>query len=287
MSEKIAILIPTRNQPLAIEALLETIEESTIKPEQVIIVSSGEEISSVVDKFKDRFPIDYEHTSIKGQIAQKRIGIGLIERNIDWCLFLDDDLLLESQTLEITLHALNSNVFTNVVGAGLAIPSTSRSAVLSKAKRRLAKSLQLWSEDPGRVLKSGHATSYLDSKSVVSTQWLNGASIWKSELVGQYGKGLPSTPYAACEDLIFSYPNSKIGTLIFIPNAKVNFQSLELSPYDNFEVIKAASYWRYFFVLQHQELSIRWFFFSQVVRSIFALLRTKESKIRLMKDLFS
>jgi len=282
----LAILIPTRNRPIAIDRILESISRSTLKPEQVIVVSSGQDIGSVIKNYSKVLPITHSHTDAIGQIAQKRIGVGLIAQNITWCVFLDDDLLLEESALEIAMSTAHSYTRTDVIGIGLSTPVTSRGINLPEYLEILARLFKLSSNLPGKVLSSGHASSYLQSDSIIETQWLNGASIWKVECAKNYGSDLPSTPYAACEDLIFSYPLSKQGTLIYIPSAKVDFQDTELSNLDSLEVFRAASIWRLFFITKHKELSFSWFFLTQVLRSFYVLKKGKSKRLSLSLELF-
>jgi glycosyltransferase involved in cell wall biosynthesis len=283
--ESVAILIPTRNRPIALGRLLESISGSTLKPEQVIVVSSGQDIGSVIDKYSKALPIIHSHTDEIGQIAQKRIGVGLIAQNITWCVFLDDDLLLGQSALEIAMSTAKSYNPTEVIGIGLGTPVTSRGINLPVYLEILARSFKLSSNLPGKVLNSGHASSYLQSESVIETQWLNGASIWKVEQAKNYGRDLPSTPYAACEDLIFSYPLSKQGTLIYVPHAKVSFQDNELSNFDSLEVFSAATAWRLFFINQHKELSFSWFFLTQILRSLYLLKKVESKRLSLSVEL--
>jgi glycosyltransferase involved in cell wall biosynthesis len=283
--ESVAILIPTRNRPIAIGRLLESISVSTLKPEQVIVVSSGQDIRSVIDKYSKALPIIHFHTDAIGQIAQKRIGVELIAQDITWCVFLDDDLLLGRSALEIALSTAKLYNPTKVIGIGLSTPVTSRGINLPVYLEILARSFKLSSKLPGKVLCSGHASSYLQSDSVIETQWLNGASIWRVEQAKNYGRNLPSTPYAACEDLIFSYPLSKQGTLIYVPHAKVNFQDDELSNFDSLEVFRAATAWRLFFVNQHKELSFSWFFLTQVLRSLYVLKKAGRKRLSVLVEL--
>jgi glycosyltransferase involved in cell wall biosynthesis len=283
--EAVAILIPTRNRPIAIGHLLESISRSTLKPEQVIIVSSGQDIGSVINKYSKALPITHSHTDAIGQIAQKRIGVGLIAQNITWCVFLDDDLLLQERALEIAMNTAHSYACTEVIGLGLSTPVTSRGINLPAHLEILVRFFKLSSNMPGKVLSSGHASSYLQSDSIIETQWLNGASMWLAEDARGYGLNLPSTPYAACEDLIFSFPLSKKGTLLFIPDAKVFYQDTELSQFDSFRVIEAASLWRFYFVSIHKELSLGHFFLSQLVRNIYAMIYSKDSKLKLLLEL--
>ena len=103
----------------------------------------------------------------------------MIARNITWCVFLDDDLLLQESALEIAMSTANSYSSTEVIGIGLSTPVTSRGVVLPKYLEILARLLKLYSNQPGKVLSSGHASSYLQSDSIIETQWINGASIRK------------------------------------------------------------------------------------------------------------
>jgi GT2 family glycosyltransferase len=280
MHRDFAVLIPTRNRPEKVAKLLSSLAASNRKPHQVIIVASGDDIWPTVAKFSESLPITYSHTTSRGQIAQKEIGISKIIPAAEWCLFLDDDLLVTPDTIDNAFEAISSNITGEVIGVGLSLPPTTRASDVNLILRRAANFFGIRSNPPGRVFKNGHASSYLQEKEVVETQWLNGASLWKSECLDTYGKGFPSTSYAACEDLIFSYPLSKLGKLIYAPNAKLRFQENELSNFDSIGVMEAAAYWRFYLVSTNKELS-RWSFaFSQIGRALFAIIRTKEHRFQ-------
>lgn len=278
MDRNFAVLIPTRNRPEKVAKLLSSIASSNRKPHQVIIVASGDDIWPTIAKFSDSLPITYSHTTSTGQIAQKKIGISMIIPTAEWCLFLDDDLSLTPNTIENAFEALSSNTTSKVIGVGLSLPPTTRASDVNWILRRTANFFGIKINPPGRVFKNGHASSYLQEKEVIETQWLNGASLWRSECLDTYGKGFPSTSYAACEDLIFSYPLSKLGKLIYAPSAKLQFQDNELSNFDGFSVIEAAAFWRFYFVSTNKELSKWSFAFSQIGRALFAIIRTKEHR---------
>jgi glycosyltransferase involved in cell wall biosynthesis len=283
--DKVVILIPTRNRPQQLLRLLRSISVSKLKPVQVVIVSSGIDVSEVINRFRDSLQITYIHSAIKGQVAQKRLGVKVVRRDSDWCVFLDDDLVVEETTIGVALETASAYSKKDVIGIGLSLIPTSREFHFTPRWLRIARILKLSSELPGRVLESGHATSYLQSKNVIETQWLNGASIWRTGHIQQYGVGLPSTNYAACEDLIFSYPLSKIGTLIYVPNAKLAFQSEDFSKLDSIEAFKAASFWRFYFVSCHKELSMRWFLMSQIARTFFLIKKSEDKSVRVLGEL--
>jgi GT2 family glycosyltransferase len=275
---KIAVLIPTRNRPEKIAKLLDSLRSSTIKPNQIIVVASGADIKNHLKPFEDIFEITYQYTQIVGQIAQKRIGISLINEENNWCLFLDDDLTVDRRAIEFALEAVNSRFAPGVVGVGLSLPSTSRAQNASRITVRMGSLFGIHTNIPGKVLRNGHATSYLHLGEIVTTEWLNGASMWRKSVVDTYGLGIPSTRYAACEDLIFSYPLRKKGELIYAPKAKLHFQDVELSDFDSQFVFESASYWRYYFVCQNG-LSRISFFYSQFGRIIYIVLKTRNKKL--------
>ena len=282
---KLVILIPTRNRPKELSVLLDSIAKSHRLPNQVVIVASGLDVGGVVNAFRDSIRIDYHFTETKGQIAQKRIGVELVSPEIEWCLFLDDDLRISQDCITKAFDAVGHISKKEIIGIGLNLPPSSRSLNLSWSKKNILRLFKLYSREPGRVLSSGHATSYLQETRVTETQWLNGASIWRTSVARNYGKDLPSTSYAACEDLIFSYPLSKQGILIYVPEARVDFQSNELTQFDSLEVIKSASYWRFFFVAKSSDLSFKWFFLSQVVRVLYAVKTAKQNRVQLLVEL--
>ena len=286
----IAVVIPTRNRPEKLKRLLESISNSTILPKQVVIVASGIDVQKITDNFANVFDITYLYSEVAGQIAQKRIGISSLRKDIDWCMFSDDDLLIGSHAIHNALvESIKFEEIKNkrIVGIGFYLPPNSRSLEFSKFMKRLAIIFQLGSRYPGKVLRSGHATSYLQNEYVTETQWLNGASMWRAEYAREYGKNLVSIPYAACEDLIFSYPLRKKGVLIFVPSAKLDFQDREFSNFNSIEVMKTASLMRYYFVSTNKEMSTLAFCWSQIFRTFFAFKEAKTQNPKLFLQLFS
>jgi glycosyltransferase involved in cell wall biosynthesis len=280
MHRDFAILIPTRNRPEKVAKLLSSIRSLSRKPQQIIIVASGEDISTTIAEFSGLLPISYKHTQSIGQIAQKKIGISMLIPTTEWCLFLDDDLLLTHSAIDDAFNAVDSHTAGEVIGVGLSLPPTTRASDVNVFLRSAANFFGIRANQPGKVFKNGHAASYLQEKRVFETQWLNGASLWRLEFLDTYGRGFPSTSYAACEDLIFSYPLGKLGKLIYAPSAKLQFQVSELSNFDSLSLMKASAYWRFYFVSMHKELSTWSFAFSQLGRALFAIIRTKERKMQ-------
>jgi glycosyltransferase involved in cell wall biosynthesis len=280
------VLIPTRNRRGEVESLLSSIEAGSVKPSQVVLVSSGEDISDSVDKFKGKLDITYIHSEIAGQINQKRLGLSRINPLMKWVVFLDDDLLVLRDTFERAfecIHQAEGESEKRLAGVGFGLPATTRFNNQGKLSKIFAGIFGINNFPPGSVLSNGHATSYLEQQEASETKWLNGASMWRIEEISNYGSHGISSKYAACEDLIFSYPIGKKKPLLYCPSARIDFQLNEKTDFENPSVYIAALYWRYFFILQHKELSILKFNFTQIGRLLFGI---KQNKGRRMKFIF-
>jgi hypothetical protein len=177
-------------------------------------------------------------------------------------------------------ESVESQLKIPVSGVGLALPAASRVSSASRITRLIGECFGISNSKPGVVRKNGHAVSYLESEKIILTQWLNGASMWKRELVNAYGLNLISSKYAACEDLFFSYPQRLQGKLVFVPTAKTEFQNEELTNFENFTVFKSAALWRLNFVISNEGFSRLYFLYSQIGRTLFGISRTKESRFR-------
>ena len=277
---KIAILICTRNRLSALDALLESISKSNLIPDQVIISSSGQNVSGVLSNHKEKINITHVETELFGQIRQKMLGIGALDKSIEWVIFLDDDVLLPNDTLGklqnlVKLRTTQSSE--DLLGVGLCIPSTSHLQETGKVKRAIARFFYLDSSVVGEILSSGHPASYLNSSQVVDCNWLNGISAWNSKILCNYGSDFLESRYSAYEDVIFSYSQSKFGKLIFDPNLKIDLQESLSTDLSQVSIFEAASYWRLKFILANPEFSKSRYLWSQFGRSIFFIIGSKKS----------
>jgi GT2 family glycosyltransferase len=267
-SRDFSILIATKDRPESMRNLLRSVAQSTVRPKSIVVVSSGLPIDDVISEFKESLKIDYFHSEITGQVNQKKLGISRLQKKIPWVLFLDDDLLLAPKAVEKAFETLAnfSSVGNDILGIGLGLTPTSRMKRNSQIQNFVGRVLRLSSGTPGKVIRSGQGVSYLESPKPICTEWLNGASMWKTESAFDYTNFVPSSNYAACEDLVFSYQQFKKGRLLFAPDAKVLFQDTEPNDYNRSQAIISSTAWRYFFVKSNPELSQWQLMYSQLGR---------------------
>jgi len=274
---KLGMIICTRNRPQFLENLLKSISKSTIKPEQIVLVSSGIDIVDVVSRYTESLNLKHIHTKKIGQSNQKVIGIASLPEAIQWVFFLDDDLLLLPDTISEALEKIHHVEGENVVGIGTQIlPIHNTLNPDNHGKSKIPK------KKLGTISKSGRAISYQNTAET-ETEWLNGASIWNKKVLQDYQLPILDSRYAAYEDVIFSTKVNKIYKLIYEPQIKIVEQ---ISHNDSKQNISAYSYinlWTGYFVCidARTKLSnfkvlviLRFFkFLSQKIKS-----RNKESK---------
>jgi hypothetical protein len=126
----------------------------------------------------------------------------------------------------------------------------------------------LHSDIPGAILKSGHAQKYLGTTEATHTQWLNGLSVWRYDLLKNYNPKFSRIDYAAYEDVIFSYRMSKQHKLLFTSDVNVYSQTFEKFSSLSARQFKAAAYMRFLFVAENLELSKFSMLCAQLIRTL-------------------
>ena len=242
-----AVLICTYNKPAHLNRLLQSISESILLPDKILIISAGNKTNLDIDNYK--FNIEIIHSEIANQSYQKQIGIKSLINNFSHIVFLDDDVLVTKNTfaeIRNTFKTLESNYL------GIALNLEVQKKKYSFLENIFRKIFILNGYPLGRVLINGHITPYLESKYSINTEWANGISAWRNEALKYYGHNKIPNGYSAYEDVIFSYKVSRIGKIIFIPSIKVMSQELAGTKRLTSSQFFYATLWRLFFVKQNK-----------------------------------
>jgi GT2 family glycosyltransferase len=264
----LAVLIATRNRPEQLNALLISLRKSSKKISKVTIVSSGTDISGVVKSHQDSISLNYFNSEISGQIAQKIKGIELISSDTEWVMFLDDDVVIPQSSIDNLINNyLKNSDYKDVAGFGLNLNNIELRRPKALVNLFL-KIVGLYSGTPGAILKSGHAQKYLGGSEAVYTQWLNGLSVWRYDLLKNYNPKFSRIDYAAYEDVIFSYRMSKQHKLLFTNDVHAYSQTFEKFSSFSAQQFKAAAYMRFLFVAENKELSKFLMLFAQIFRTL-------------------
>ena len=174
MNLNLALIICTRNRPQMLNVLLNSIELSETKPNSVIVVSSGDDVSKIIKAHQNSLQLLHHHTSKIGQSNQKLIAIQMLNPQTKWVFFLDDDLQLMPSTLTNAYLRIKLVQNENVNGIGTRLINKSLDLrKLQRERSRLEKQI-------GKIRPSGRVTKYAFDV-ITTTEWLNGASIWRKD----------------------------------------------------------------------------------------------------------
>jgi len=236
-SLKISIIIPTRDRPKELADLLLTILDQDYPPFEVIIVDDSDKYATkqVVDLLKSDFEkIGYRLKYIKGSgdglPSARNLGVKISKG--DLILFLDDDILLEKNTVRVLISFFENNP------KALGIQPKILSSTLDIRKNWLAvafensiyKALMLtyMAKDKQAVRRSGMDVFPNNLTKAITVQRLSGCCCCYRRKIFEYFKFDENLKlWGFMEDLDFSYRVYKKyqQSLFVVPDAKVIHRS--------------------------------------------------------------
>jgi glycosyltransferase involved in cell wall biosynthesis len=195
---KFGIVIPTRNRPENVRNLLSSIERSTIYPAQCILVDSSD---FKYDLLSCSFPLLFVTPNINGQVNQRNYGIRLLNEcgNVDYVFLLDDDIVLEPDTIHGALDGIRKFISIDPMFIGFALNITNL-----VSSNNLNIRLLLYPRQPGLVTKSAFNSSLANLDRDVECDWvLGGAAVWSMDFISKNPNDYPFTGKAYSEDLYY------------------------------------------------------------------------------------
>ena len=256
-SKNVAIICPTKDQPLKVARLLNSICELKEKPCQIIIADGGKNLQPVINGFVNRLNVIRLNCEEVGQVLQRNQAHKCLNKNIKIILHLDDDITLTPSALTNMLK------FWNIEFPKTTTPLGGVSFnIIDLPKIRSSKIRNIFlnqDEMSGQVLRSGYATPFLPASKDCLTPWLlGGATAWSRDVIESHPHPINfPTIWAVCEDLIYSFPLRNNYRLMVASKAK----AFHNETYEHMSFRKAIFYGRsgavlrYHFVQINSELS--------------------------------
>jgi glycosyltransferase involved in cell wall biosynthesis len=265
MDLNLALIICTRNRPQMLNVLLNSIQLSETKPNSVIVVSSGDDISKIIEAHRNSLQLLHHHTSKIGQSNQKLIAIEMLVPQTKWVFFLDDDLELSPSTLTNACLRIKQVQNENINGIGTRLINKSLNLQkLQREKSRLGKKI-------GKIQPSGRVTKYAFDV-ITTTEWLNGASIWRKDCLNHYTLPVLDSIYAAYEDVIFSSSVARTSKLVYDPLIALNEQIPHSQVVLSFTQFKYITLWTGYLVCSRLDTKVISFKLLTLGRLFFFLL---------------
>lgn len=249
--EKLGIIIPTKDRPDRLNALLESISTQSIKPVQVIVVDGGDTpVKNLLEKFSE-LHLKYVRSTPPSLTAQRNAGIRAVCDEATLVAFLDDDIILEGDALK-NMMKFWETVSEDVAGAAFNLTNE-----LYKRPSFIEKIFLVNAEKPSRILCSGFQSKVSFQKETVSVDWLVGCVMtWRKIIFNEFMFDEWFRGYARYEDVDFSYRIGKKYKMFIVANAKVkHFNKLENIKF-SFSLGKMQVINRLYFAKKNPSLSV-------------------------------
>ena len=218
LMKNLAIVVATKDRPDELQNLLSSIRSQSCQPSQMIVVDGGDEpVSGVVEQFSD-LNIDHIKVYPPRLTKQKNAGVAGVRPNIELIGFLDDDIVLEENSLAEMMKFWDA-ASDRLGGASFNLPDFNTSGRwLKSIPQRL---FLIDNRDFGKVLRSGFNTAIWNTSEDRTVEWLGGGyTVWRRKVFNQWefdewypGSGL-------WEDVHFSYRVGKEYDLAIVAEAK-------------------------------------------------------------------
>lgn len=223
---KHSIIICTRNRPDELGVTLDSVAgQSFSESFSVTIVDGSDEQAAraIADLCSSvQHPtVNYFKYPTKPSLARQRnYGIALLPDDIDVVHFMDDDVTLDREYLQNMDEAFLQN--DNAMGIGATVIEEGRSLNPPNLSW-VMRSFLLYSDQPGRVLASGHETPAQSSmlSAPTSVEWLNGCAAYRRQVFDDFRFADILEGYSLDEDLDFSYRVGREHCLLVYPAASM------------------------------------------------------------------
>lgn len=264
-AEDVSILTPTFRRHAQLRRMLTALAGQSVQVGQIVIADGGRDATDLVAEYAGKLPVEWLDCEVRGQIAQRNLGLTRIRAACRVVLYLDDDIVLAPDCIAQLLAFWNAQE-REPAGVGLNITN------MPQQPDGLFRRLFLMGTRPmGRVLVSGYNTPVTGVAHNLDSQWLTGgATAWRRDVLEAYLNAPVQTSWAVGEDLMFSYPISKQERLAVCAAALCTHE--DEAPAMTFAGGRFRAYRgvvsRYVFVRAHPELrqlAFFWMIFGQLL----------------------
>lgn len=268
---KIVCIVPTKDRPVDIQNLFDSILRQTRLPDLVIVVDGSDNpIEGVIRKYSDKVNLKYLPCRPPSLPKQRNLGIKNIPEDADWVGFLDDDLVLESDTLKNLEEMIKEKNNSRLKGIGLSIINqpVPRTALFNRL-------FMIGSKTPGKVTKAAYPTPIPCVSNDIFTDWIyGGATFWGADVFKtyQFDEWFFGTGYM--EDIDFSYRISRNYDLMISSNARCYHYHHGIPVHKEASIgeWQITSWW--YFATKYNDFSrvfVFWGMFGLVLKNIFGI----------------
>lgn len=216
---RIALVVATCDRPREVGRMLASVSAQIEPPDRVIIVDSGTRSLKDVTAGPPGVDVVHLESPVRSASRQRNMGVAAAGPGFDLIGFADDDVTFEPDAFQ-AMRAFWRRAPGDLGGAGFNLLNHPPLALRVLKFLPLTRLLQLYDQEPGRVLRSGIQTLIGTVPRNKDVEWLpTTAVIWKQEIFASFGFDEWFQGYSYLEDLDFSYRVAKRFKLAVVADA--------------------------------------------------------------------
>lgn len=248
---RLAIIIATKDRPDELDRLLQSISIQKVKPSQIIVADGGErKLEFVLDKFK-HLNINYIKKRPASLTSQRNAGIRALEKYVTIVAFLDDDTVLERDSLEEMMKFWESAPV-EVGGASFNLTNE-----VYKKPTIMEKIFFVNTDTPSKVLRSGFQGKVSYVSKTTDADWLVGcAMVFRRKIFEEFMFDEWYSGYARYEDVDFTYRVGRKYKLCVVAEARILHLNKPEDISFSFNLGRMEVVNRLYFVRKNKELSL-------------------------------
>jgi len=268
---KIAFVVATKDRPSELRRLLKNLETQSYKPDQIVIVEGSESPAEDPKKEFSTLKLDYLHSTPPSAARQRNVGIEMVSPDITLIGFLDDDVELEPDAIEIMMRYWE-NAPEQIAGTALNMVNHPQLYASRLKALKLTEKFGFYSKKRGEVPASGFQTMIGNVSETINTRWLpTTAVIWHRRVFDEFRFDEWFSGYSYLEDLDFSYRVGRKNQLAVVADAKYFHYPALNGRGDDYSFGKREVVNRIYFVKKNEELSLFKCYMGLIIRMFISL----------------
>jgi glycosyltransferase involved in cell wall biosynthesis len=211
-THKTTLIIPTRNRSSKLTKLIKDIVKLKIIFNEIIVVDSSDnhhkkKIIPFLTKKKIKLINTFPSTT-----HQRNVGLKVRKKNSKYILFLDDDIIINKKAFIEMNNGINKySKINKICSFAFNLQTNKKKFKFERIKKsKLVKLLGLYSEKPGKVMKSGWHTKISNLSRDTFVQWIySGATLFRTNIIKKMKFKNLNKGFNYLEDLHFSFNLTK------------------------------------------------------------------------------
>jgi len=270
MQHYLSFVIATKDRLNQIRRLLGSIQAQSHLPYQIIIVDASQKpLEDLIKEFPG-LSIKYLRCVTPSPTRQRNIGIEAVDQKTTLVGFIDDDAVLEIDSLKAMMEFWRQAP-ENVAGAAFNMVNHPKASLVFFKSIPLVKAFGLYDRRKGVVPASGFQTMIGYVTETTYTQWLpTGAVVWLRGIFDEF-RFDEWFDYNYLEDVDFSYRVGKKYKLAIVAGAKYSHYPEHEKRSNDYRFGKKEISNRIYFVEKNQELSLPKCYLVLIIRMFITL----------------